>query len=380
MAHHRRLALMAPYTLAQMKLIPMPLIPTVRRNGFFRYVGFLGGRLALMARYTINQRRSIPMVRGNGEFETDIKIAAIGADGTLYGVSPDVGTVYALNPDGTQKWVFQITVACCNVLSELAIGSDGTIYVGARLSGEEVLRGKSCASIPTYAEMGFSDRGRCSNHRRSALMARYTFPQPFVGVFTHSLLRFMRFNPDGTLKWAFHPLDGVGGTSPSIGVDGTIYVGSGDGNVYAINPNGTQKWSFPIGVSANSSPAIGADGTIYVGSSDGNVYAINPDVTQKWVFSTGRHLLSPAIGPDGTLYVNSGSQDSEADVLYAINTSSGGLANSAWPMFNHDVRHTGFVGGGPVNVNNRLQLHADELVTRYDLDARSQWAGRNVRH
>ena len=67
-------------------------------------------------------------------------------------------------------------------------------------------------------------------------------------------------------QWAFPTGDGIG-SSPAIGADGTIYVGSCDGNLYAINPNGTEQWAFPLGV-LSSCPAIGADGTIYVGSMD----------------------------------------------------------------------------------------------------------------
>jgi len=104
-------------------------------------------------------------------------------------------------------------------------------------------------------------------------------------------------------------------SSPAVAPDGTIYIGSDDGNLYAISPNGEEKWRFQTGGSVFSSPAIGPDGTIYVGSDDGNLYAINPDGTQKWLFPTGGLLeSSPAIGPDGTIYV--GSYDK---CLYAIN-------------------------------------------------------------
>ena len=41
----------------------------------------------------------------------------------------------------------------------------------------------------------------------------------------------------------------------------------------------TGKWEFLTGSSVYSSPAIGADGTIYVGSYDSKFYAINPDGT-----------------------------------------------------------------------------------------------------
>ena len=43
---------------------------------------------------------------------------------------------------------------------------------------------------------------------------------------------------------------------------------------------GAQKWTFATG-GGMSSPAVGADGTIYVGSLDFNVYALNPDGTRS---------------------------------------------------------------------------------------------------
>jgi len=116
------------------------------------------------------------------------------------------------------------------------------------------------------------------------------------------------------LKWSFTTGDQVM-SSPTIGADGTIYVGSFDNKLYAINPDGSQRWSFATGASVYSSPAIGADGTIYVGSLDKKLYAINPDGSQRWSFTTGGSIYSsPAIRADGTIYV--GSFDNK---LYAIN-------------------------------------------------------------
>ncbi|MCD6238856.1 MAG: PQQ-binding-like beta-propeller repeat protein [Thermotogae bacterium] len=59
--------------------------------------------------------------------------------------------------------------------------------------------------------------------------------------------------------------------------------------------------------------------------------------TIKWKYRTGHKVRSsPAIGKDGTIYV--GSYDHH---LYAIKGNSGGLADTSWPMFHHDVRHSG---------------------------------------
>jgi len=56
-----------------------------------------------------------------------------------------------------------------------------------------------------------------------------------------------------------------------------VYVGSRDDNLYAVNPDGTEKWSFSTGDDVRSSPAIGSDGTVYVGSEDNNLYAIGEE-------------------------------------------------------------------------------------------------------
>ena len=75
----------------------------------------------------------------------------------------------------------------------------------------------------------------------------------------------------GTVLWEFETGRGVW-SSPAIGPDGGVYVGSGDKKLYAINgKNGVKLWEFETGKSlsgVSSSPAIGSDGTVYVGSRD----------------------------------------------------------------------------------------------------------------
>ena len=120
-------------------------------------------------------------------------------------------------------------------------------------------------------------------------------------------------NPNGTLKWQFNP--GTGRdmrSSPTFAINPisgipTVYIGSDDGNLYALNANtGNDLWGFDTGSSVVSSPIVDLDGTIYVGSDNGNVYAINPDGTQKWIFPTGAMVRSsPAIGDDGFIHVGS---------------------------------------------------------------------------
>ena len=123
-------------------------------------------------------------------------------------------------------------------------------------------------------------------------------------------------NPDGSKRWAF-PTGNPIFSSPTIGPDGTIYIGSYDHTFYAVNPNGTEKWRFLTGGDIFSGTAIGADGTIYFGSKDGKVYAFNPDGSKKWEVGTPGAVYSPSISLDGTICV--GSDDGH---LFAINPDS----------------------------------------------------------
>jgi len=122
--------------------------------------------------------------------------------------------------------------------------------------------------------------------------------------------------PNGTLKWIFETEGLMKGCSPAINEDGTIYVGSWDSLLYAINPDGTLKWKVGTGASIFTSPAIANDGTIYLGTLDpGNcIVAVNPNGTIKWKYQTGWITSDPAISDDGTIYI--GSAD---NYLYAMN-------------------------------------------------------------
>jgi hypothetical protein len=57
-------------------------------------------------------------------------------------------------------------------------------------------------------------------------------------------------------------------------------------------PPGTELWEFETSNGILSSPAIAADGTIYIGSDDGNLYAINPDGIRNGFCKNLRHVVS----------------------------------------------------------------------------------------
>ena len=162
-------------------------------------------------------------------------------------------------------------------------------------------------------------------------------------------------------------------SSPAV-VDGVVYVGSDDGNLYALDAaSGEQRWAFATGeavwlllrrwwtasstwaatmatstpldaasgraalgvrhgrvTAVESSPAV-VDGVVYVGSGDashvgkGNVYAIDAaSGAQRWSFAAGDVVLSSPAVVDGVVYVGSGRVvgASESNV-YALDAASG---------------------------------------------------------
>jgi len=144
------------------------------------------------------------------------------------------------------------------------------------------------------ADAPWAMRGRCVTH---------TAASPYAGAQT------------ATKKWTV-TTGGAVDSSPAISREGTIYVGSEDGELYAINPDGTLKWKFKTDNFIESSPAIGSDGTIYFGSMDHGVFAVKADGTLKWKYAVGDAndygavvASSPAIGADGTVYVGYGSSE-----------------------------------------------------------------------
>ncbi len=285
---------------------------------------------------------------------------AIGADGTIY-VGTLGGILFAINPDGMYKWDF-VTLAGDMIISSPAIGADGTIYVGSGSVLTETPDVRLYAIYPDGTEKwSFWTEGPVMSS--PAIGADGTIyvvsSEVYMGLYYGNLYA---IKPDGTKKWDF-ALGWNGGddyemSSPVIGADGTIYVGGANARcLFAINPDGTYKWHFETLEAVTGSPAIGADGTIYVGVGyigvgpedfrpDGALYAITPNGTQKWPWAYGMEgpvVSSPAIGADGTIYVGcvGRSTTGGGGQLIAINGSSEGLADSPWPMFRHDLRHTG---------------------------------------
>jgi len=123
-------------------------------------------------------------------------------------------------------------------------------------------------------------------------------------------------------------------SSPVV-VQGVVYFGSGDGNLYALDAaTGELKWKFKTGDVIHASPAY-ADGVLFVGSWDSYFYAVDAATgKEKWKFHGGEDPLihnqvgfqSSAAVVGGVVYV--GRRDAH---LYALDAATG---KEKWKIFN----------------------------------------------
>ena len=81
--------------------------------------------------------------------------------------------------------------------------------------------------------------------------------------------------------------------NPPVVLGDTIYLGSTDGNFYALDvETGYMRWVFKSRAAINSIPFADSD-TVYFGSNDGHVYAVDREEgTEKWSFDTGHTVRS----------------------------------------------------------------------------------------
>lgn len=192
-------------------------------------------------------------------------------------------------------------------------------------------------------------------------------------------LREMAMNLNGSLRiepdvmWEFPTQGAVLGT-PVLGADNTLFSGSDDGKVYALDTKtGAKRWEFqtkdrvfatvkpgPLGMvyipgsgsdsklhaidevtgdkiwefDPGSHPGMGveqgSDGTVYMGSGvlkghgfeGGKVFAIDGENGKKlWEYDTDNWIVAaPKLGPDGTLYAMGDNNDNH---VYALDSKTG---------------------------------------------------------
>jgi outer membrane protein assembly factor BamB len=244
------------------------------------------------------------------------KLIWAGQNNGLFGVST---TALA---NGGVTWDWQIYTTAPNKTSQYpngspAIGSNGTVYVGATFAADDN--------------------------------------------------RILAFDGEGTTSWETQ-LGSIGYLDQGgivIAADGAIIAtlkraeGESNGGVVAINPDGTIKWKYGIPESVSGTAAIDQAGNIHFGTESGNYYVIKPDGSElivkvdvadliaksgntDWAAEDGKIWSSPTIGDDGVIYIGiTNKTDAAKSALVAL-TDPGitGIAGSPWPMRGQNRKHT----------------------------------------
>ena len=290
---------------------------------------------------------------GEGNYETNA-FFAINPDGSLRwrwpahtslehrfyaspALSPDASTVYtstftdeapftpaslyafhhgrqARNADPL-KWSLELTHEGAPVFTTtLAIGSDGTIYVGGYVT-------RGFGTVPVVAAI--HDRG-------TNLAPTYRWATEWIelenGAQFLNGIALREENGQTTRLYA---------TTANLGTP--FHNGRAAGELYAVEPaTGTLLATYDPSdddaqaVGSLTSPAIGANGTVYVGvrgrygqnSINGRVLALDYEAAphrfaQRWSYEVDGHFEwnHPAIGPDGGLYIGASSNAFDGHTL-----------------------------------------------------------------
>jgi len=230
------------------------------------------------------------------------------------------------------KWKFRTAGA---IVSTPAV-SGGTVYFGSsdhNLYAVDVTSGALRWKFPTH--------GRISSSPAIAAGRVYfgSYDSAFYAVDAASGTLAWKFATGGERRFSAKHLHGaepaaevmpdpfdVFLSSPVVAGD-TVFFGSGDGNVYALEAaSGALRWRFHTGNVVHASPAV-ADATVYVGSWDSYFYALDAATgKERWRFKTGEDprinnqigIQSSAVVADGVVYF--GCRDSH---LYAVDAASG---------------------------------------------------------
>jgi outer membrane protein assembly factor BamB len=323
---------------------------------------------------------------------------AVAPDGTIYAAAFD-GKLHALSPKGKQVWRFQ---AGREIKSSPAIADDGTIYFGSRdrslyaLTPDGKLKWKFATgawvdSSPALAVDGsiyFGSWDKNFYALKPDGSLKWKFPvggivdsSPAIGAdgtiyFGAHNKKFYALDAAGNLRWTF--LTGAEITSsPAIGDDGSLYFSSTDGNLYRLKADGTETWRCRIGGGSDGSPVLAENGNVIIAAGT-RVLITSPTGTNIWTWGSAcwmdetpavaqgtvcfsapwRQLWarqadgsplwtgqltdnlssSPVISNQGQIYFCCGQYVQALQPAAPLQP-----ANSPWPMFRADARHTGRV-------------------------------------
>src|SRR2546425_4803149 len=175
-----------------------------------------------------------------------------------------------------------------------------------------------------------------------------------------------------SLLWSFK----TGGPvkSSAAVVDGHVFIGSGDSNVYALDlTSGKKIWAAKTGGPVDSSPLV-LDGKVFFGSTDNSLRAVEAASGKPvWKYETGDKILGapnwfvqPLTRPSDTLSPSDGERDRVRGALktnivigsydFKLHCVDAATGKTNW------VYETGnYINGSPAVFEGRSEEHTSEL-------------------
>lgn len=95
----------------------------------------------------------------------------------------------------------------------------------------------------------------------------------------------------------------VGG--PAVSQDGTVFIPSKSGDLYALDTTGKVVWKATLPAPPVGAPVVGQDGTVYQVDKDGGLSAFDQQGGLLWHFqpqTASYGMDGPSVGPDGSIY------------------------------------------------------------------------------
>ena len=314
--------------------------------------------------------------------------------GTIYyahdQTTEGVGIFRAVNPNGTEKWKYKIGNFVRQ--SSPAIDASGIIYLGDLLGYLHAFRDRGPENVPgvpggprriwkyrvssqspglTASPVISADSTTLYIGTSSAIPG---IPMGLTALDITNRACFSSTPPTcNPIRWTF-PTVGKVDQTPALAADGTLYVPAMDGGqkrLYAVNPNGTQKWVFgPIGSGSETSahPIVGADGVVYVGIKRG-IYALSAATgTQLWAYQTTNFIQAmpvidgPPLNGTGTATIYVPSRDGK---IYKISATRGGGGANRPPVANAGPDQSATVGQVVTFDGSRSHDPDDDPIVSY---------------
>ena len=313
---------------------------------------FAGPRQArVLRRYDTSTPDNLPSdaVIPRNDFQSS---GVLGADGTYY-IANFPGVLFALrdSPSASDQlevvWRFH-PPSSSSFHATPALSADGsTLYLGFASGGFNA-PGAATLYALSVAPSGPSPQVVWSADLGSTRVMASPTVGPDGSVYVGTAAgQLVAVSADGKVKWTAQTGPTIK-SAPALGSDGTVYMPTSDGKMYAVTPQGQVKWSFDFGehlgptplvtsaqqgpggggggasgIGSGASPTVGPDGTVYIGANNSNMYAVKPDGSMKWLFEADRELAgiwtTPAVSADGSMLYFGANKGG----VYALNAADG---------------------------------------------------------